>query len=238
LNAVAIAAGNSHSCSLLADGAGRCWGANATGAIGNSSTMQQVTPVTVNGLTNAVSIAAGDLHSCAAIADGTARCWGGNGAGQLGDGSTTQRLTQATPTTSTLVQTVVRGSPPIFTFTTQPLGNIVQIANGASHTCAIISNGAVRCWGENIFGQLGINSKVNQLRPVLLPSFTLNIDPLVLLPHNPRVATVQIIATCEEGQRLDVRVGVAQGSVSGHGVGVGKCTGGIEHYPITVAAQG
>ena len=96
----------------------------------------------------------------------------------------------------------------------------------------------MRCWGDNNFGQLGINSTVNQLRPVLLPSFTLNIDPLVRLPHNPKVATVQIIASCDKGLWLGVRVDIAQGPVSGHGVRVGKCTGAIKRYPVSVPARG
>ncbi|MCC6707925.1 MAG: RCC1 repeat-containing protein [Gammaproteobacteria bacterium] len=238
LNAVAVAAGGTHSCALLVDGTGRCWGNNSAGAMGNGNTLQQVTPTFVGGLSNAVSVAAGGSHSCSVIADGTARCWGDNSAGQLGDGTLTQRLAPITPTIPVQVRSAVRGGDTIVTLTFPPLGSVVQVANGGTHSCAAIANGAVRCWGANDVGQLGIDSTARQLRPTLLPSFTLNIDPLVQLPRSPRVAIAQIVAVCDRGQRLHVSVDIAQGPVSGHGVGEGKCTGAFERYPVTVAARG
>jgi hypothetical protein len=96
----------------------------------------------------------------------------------------------------------------------------------------------VACWGENTVGQLGIGSTTNQVSPFTVPSFTLNIDPSVVLEHNDRVSTVTILATCEAGQRLHVEVTLIQGAVSGHGIGTGECTGGLEGYPVTVPAHG
>jgi hypothetical protein len=52
------------------------------------------------------------------------------------------------------------------------------------------------------------------------------------------VATVTVLATCAEGQRLHVEVALTQGAASGQGVGGGACTGGVERYPVTVPAQG
>lgn len=238
INASALAAGGAHSCALLVDGTGGCWGANASGAVGNGNTGQVLTPAPVLGLGNAVAMAAGGSHSCAVIADGTARCWGDNGTGQLGDGTTLSRLTPITPAFSLLVRTVVRGQDPIITLTFPSLTNITQIANGGRHSCAVLVNGGLRCWGANEGGQLGIDSTVNQLRPVLLPSFTLNIDPRVVARRGSKVATVHIIAVCDAGQRLKLGVDIAQGAVSGHGVGEGKCSGAFERYPVIVTARG
>ena len=234
--AVAIAAGSFHSCALLADGATRCWGSNLNGELGDTTTTQRHTPVAVISLLDAVASAAGGFHTCGLLAFGTfgtARCWGANSSGQIGDGTTAQQLMPATPAVAFL-----RRTPGGFVPTVAPLLNIVQIATGRSHTCAIIANGAVRCWGENGLGQLGIDSTTDQSRPVLLPSFTLNIDPLVTLNRNTRVATVQIIATCDAGQQLHVNVTLTQGSVSARGIGFGECTGGVERYPVTVPAHG
>ena len=75
-NAVAIAAGDHHTCALLGDGTARCWGDNSNGQLGDNTTTDRHTPVTVSGLSNAVAIAAGDDHTCALLSDGTARCWG------------------------------------------------------------------------------------------------------------------------------------------------------------------
>jgi hypothetical protein len=135
---------------------------------------------------------------------------------------------------SLLVQRTFSGS----TLIPVPLGNVVQLAVGGRHTCAVIANGGVRCWGENTSGQLGNDTTIDQPRPFAVPSFTLNIDPLVHLRGRSRVATVQIIATCEAEQELHVEVTIVQGDVSGHGVATGACTGSVERYPVTVPAHG
>jgi hypothetical protein len=95
----------------------------------------------------------------------------------------------------------------------------------------------VRCWGENFFGQIGVGTTTDMLRPAVVPSFTLNIDPLVSVKGRGRVATVDILAICD-GQHLHADVILMQGSVTGHGVAVGQCTGALERYPVTVAAHG
>jgi alpha-tubulin suppressor-like RCC1 family protein len=234
-NAVAIAAGEFHTCVLVANGTARCWGDNSKGQLGDGTTTTRLTAVSVPNVADAVAIAAGEFHTCAILANGTARCWGDNISGQLGDGTTTQRLTPTAVTISFLQR-----SPSGGTVVVVPLGNIVQIATGRRHTCAIIANGfgSVRCWGENGSGQIGVGATSDVLRPLSVPSFTLNIDPLVHLQSNTRVATVQIIAACEVGQQLHVNVTLTQGAESGRGVGVGECSGGVERFPVTVAAQG
>ena len=117
--------------------------------------------------------------------------------------------------------------------------NAVAIAAGDRHTCAVTTNGAVFCWGSDFSGQLGNGSVTgNQLRPVAVPSFTLNIDPLVQLKGKTREAIVNIIATCEEGDRLQVRVELTQGSARGHGNEHFECTGALEKFPVRVHAQG
>jgi alpha-tubulin suppressor-like RCC1 family protein len=229
VNAVAIAAGDFHTCALLADGAALCWGANDSGQLGDGTTTQRNAPFTPIGVTNAIGIAAGGGHTCANRADGTALCWGDNSRGQLGDGTTTTRPTAAPVTFR--VRTVLG-------FVTLPLQNIAQIATGRRHTCAVIVNGSVRCWGENTSGQLGNDTTIDQPQPFTVPSFTLNIVPLVSVRASGRVATVQIVATCEAGRRLHVEVTLTQGGVSGRGVGTGDCSGGIARYPVTVAARG
>jgi alpha-tubulin suppressor-like RCC1 family protein len=125
---VAIATGSSHMSALLADGSVRCWGDNYHSQIGDGTTTDRSTPVLVSNLGGtAVAIAAGDRHTCALLSDGPVRCWGGNGVGQLGDGTTTSR--------STPVSVSSLG------------GTAVAIAAGSFHTCALLSDGSVQCWG-------------------------------------------------------------------------------------------
>lgn len=102
--------------------------------------------VTVQGVARAVDIAVGTMHVCALLGDGTVRCWGSNTQGALGDGSAS--ASSATPV-------VVSG-----------LTNAVAIYAGGSSTCAILTDGTVRCWGANDDGQLGDGTKTDRTTPV------------------------------------------------------------------------
>lgn len=86
-------------------------------------------------LSGIAAIAAGDFHTCALMVSGGVKCWGGNDLGQLGDGS---RIARPVP-----------GDVPGLT------GGVVTIAAGHANTCALLGTGAVKCWGDNFWGQLG-----------------------------------------------------------------------------------
>jgi Regulator of Chromosome Condensation (RCC1) repeat protein/List-Bact-rpt repeat protein len=142
--AVAISASGWHTCALLLDGTLRCWGDNSDGQLGDGTTISppaihiSSTPVTVSGITTGSAIDAGIFHTCALLRDGTAQCWGRNGDGRLGNGSL---ASSSTPTTVT--PTTIPGFVP------------VALAGGAEHTCALLQDGRVSCWGDNTWGQLG-----------------------------------------------------------------------------------
>ncbi|MGZ6309878.1 MAG: RCC1 domain-containing protein [Bdellovibrionota bacterium] len=153
LVATSLVSGASHSCALAADGKLRCWGDNSknqlgcgsnTGCVsgGNSATPLPVAAVGGSGfLTGVVSVASGDKHTCALLADSTVRCWGDNGKSQLGSGV-------AGGTSSSPVQVVGVGSVGFLT-------SVIALAAGTSHTCALLSNTTVVCWGDQTIGQLG-----------------------------------------------------------------------------------
>ena len=85
-------------------------------------------------------------HTCAVRNDGTVRCWGNNGSGQLGDTSFTDRPTPV----------AVGG-----------LTTAVAVSAGSTcHTCALLADGTVRCWGDNDYGQLGDGTTTNGATPV------------------------------------------------------------------------
>jgi alpha-tubulin suppressor-like RCC1 family protein len=223
-NAVAITAGLAHTCASLADGTVRCWGANDTGELGDDTTTQQPLPDTVIGLTNAGGTDGGGGHSCA-ITAWTAACWGANDLGQLGDNTTTQRLSPVFPLIIASPQT---GSK-----------SVVQIAAGSGHSCALLFDGSLQCWGEGASGQLGGGTLITtQLKPVVVPSFTLNIDPAAVLGKDHRSALVKVIASCRRGQRLHVTVSLRQRRSSSSATGDFKCVGRLSLYPLSVRARG
>jgi alpha-tubulin suppressor-like RCC1 family protein len=141
----AISAGGGHTCALLTTGNVRCWGDNRSGqlGIGNTETIgdNEVGTTNVELGTTATAISAGGSHSCALLTGGAVRCWGSNSFGQLGLGNTTTIGDNETPTTN-----VNLGTP------------ATAVAAGLDHTCALLTGGAVRCWGSNTFGQLGLGN--------------------------------------------------------------------------------
>ncbi len=139
-----------HSCALLADGTAKCWGENSDGEAGNgTSGGYQATAVVASGLTGARAIAAGYFHSCAVLANGTASCWGGNLRGQLGSGSFTS---QSVPGPVTGLPLVSIGG---------------RVSAGLYHSCGVEPNGGVKCWGNNVDGQVGDGSVTQRNAPVV-----------------------------------------------------------------------
>src|SRR5207245_585375 len=116
------------------------------GELGNNTTTASATPVPVTGLGGAAAasaIAVGGEHACAVISGGQVVCWGSNRLGQLGVGSLTgPQSCGRTPCITTPV-------------TVPGITNAVDVAAGDSHTCVLLSDDRVKCWGWNGHGQLG-----------------------------------------------------------------------------------
>lgn len=143
---VKIETGYEHTCAITSAGALKCWGGNAYGQIEDGTLVARNIPTDVTGLSSSVSLlACGQYHTCAVTTTGTMQCWGINSDGQLGDSTTTARLTP------TSVSGLTSG--------------VTAIAAGFAHTCAIISGGTVKCWGNNAYGQLGDGSTTSRISP-------------------------------------------------------------------------
>lgn len=145
-----VAVGGDHSCALTDDQFVLCWGSNSNGQIGQALQVSNVTyPYTVSGLTNergepdTIAISAGERHNCALSAMGTVRCWGSGAWGKLGDGDASAH--------DVITPTLVQGLQ----------YQATQIAAGYSHTCALMADGNVKCWGGGASGKLGNGSTAN-----------------------------------------------------------------------------
>jgi alpha-tubulin suppressor-like RCC1 family protein len=143
-----LVAGNHHTCALMQSGYIYCWGHNDFGQLGYDRTdsLADGEVVTSFGFVNlgdkATRIAAGGDHTCAILQSGAVRCWGRNDFGQLGRGNTEN----------------IGDDEPVYSAGNVDLGagvTVKDLALGDSHTCALLTTGAVRCWGRGDSGQLG-----------------------------------------------------------------------------------
>ena len=159
--ATAVSAGHLTTCALTTNGGVKCWGKNNTNQLGNNSTTDSTTPVDVSGLSSGVkAISAGVSYGCAVTTSGSVKCWGLNSYGQLGNNSTTNA---ATPVDVTNLSS-----------------GAVAVSAGTDHTCALTTNGGVKCWGTNTNGQLGNNSATNSFVPVDVSGMTSGIAAIAV----------------------------------------------------------
>jgi alpha-tubulin suppressor-like RCC1 family protein len=143
---VAVAAGRSHSLALTTDGKVWAWGDNASGELGDGTTVGRLQPVQVSNLSDVTAIAAGGrLFSVALKNDGTVTTWGDNNLGQLGDGTHTPRLRPV----------IVPG-----------LDQVTAISAGHAHVLALTRDRIVFAWGWNGLGQLGDGTQLDRTGPV------------------------------------------------------------------------
>src|SRR3989454_251269 len=128
----------------LPDGTVQCWGRNNFGQLGNGdgSLTSSSVPVAVRGLTTATRVVTGDAHTCALLGDGTVQCWGVGDSGQRGDGTFNNIST---------VPAAVVG-----------ITGAVAVAARGYHSCALLGDGTVWCWGRNSDGQLGVTPSGSQ----------------------------------------------------------------------------
>jgi alpha-tubulin suppressor-like RCC1 family protein len=154
LRVTQLAAGDEHTCALLSDGSVRCWGKNAAGqlgygnrdTIGDDELPSSVGPVSVTTTpgVRVTRLAAAVDRTCALLSDGTVKCWGDNPSGELGTGNR-----------DTIGDDELPSSVGPVSVTTVPGVTAVGLAAGGSHTCALLSNGTVTCWGRGGNGELG-----------------------------------------------------------------------------------
>jgi alpha-tubulin suppressor-like RCC1 family protein len=146
---VQVVAGSNHSCALLSNGDVRCWGRSNVGQLGYGVTNDDIGDDLNESVGGTVSIgapviqlAAGQHHTCALLDSGSVRCWGEGANGRLGYGDLMDRGGTMASLPS-LIGNV-------------PLGGLAtQIVASGAHTCALLENGTVYCWGLGSTGRLG-----------------------------------------------------------------------------------
>lgn len=127
------------------------WGDNQSGQLGDGTTTPSpTTPVNVTGLSDVVQVDGGNDFALAVLSNHSVDAWGSNAEGDLGNGRSSQYATVPQPIPD--------------------LSQVVQVSSGNNHSLALLSNGQVMTWGDNLDGDLGIGSSTPQYYPVLIPS--------------------------------------------------------------------
>jgi alpha-tubulin suppressor-like RCC1 family protein len=163
LLATQVSAGGNSTCAVLSNGTTKCWGANGFAQLGLGDTTDRGTdpgqmgdvllPVDLGTdgggtphypieVTNAID------HTCVRLEDGSVRCWGNNAAGQLGIGTTGGLVGDSLAQMGNNLPVIDLG-----------LGRLsTDVETGTTHTCALLDDASVRCWGGNADGQLGLGN--------------------------------------------------------------------------------
>ncbi|MCA9686128.1 MAG: chromosome condensation regulator, partial [Myxococcales bacterium] len=150
-----IAAGGAHTCALIEGGRLRCWGQNSFGQlgyghannIGDTETPASAGDVTLPGPVEAIAL--GGFHTCGLFADGELRCWGQSNYGQLGYGDGANNLGDDESLAD--LAPVELGANPA-----------TVLATSENHSCALLDNGKIRCWGQVLNGRLGLGMLLPQ----------------------------------------------------------------------------
>jgi alpha-tubulin suppressor-like RCC1 family protein len=184
-----LALGEKHSCGVFDERVFACWGDGSRGRIG-TATDRALTPVKLGeGKIVRGSIAVGGAHSCVRVEEGKGlSCFGADDDGQLGeptapfpapakawsrgapivsfalgDAHTCAAYGGATPKVLCRGRAVAAPREPFLE------GVVVrELAAGADHTCALVEDGSVRCWGKNDSGQLGDGTTNDATVPVVV----------------------------------------------------------------------
>lgn len=155
-----IATGALHTCAILESGAVKCWGYNGEGQLGaehwdnigdgrpGSTTMAALGVVNL-GAHTAIDIATGDYHTCVILNTGDVKCWGSSYYGETGYDD--YNSLGGTPGDMAALGAVNLGGR-----------TAKSISAGAGHTCAILDNDKIKCWGSNYDGELGLNTSVEE----------------------------------------------------------------------------
>ena len=144
---VAIAAGDSFSLAISAEGAVYSFGINKFGQLGHDGFEQTSTPTKIEGIDKVEAIAAGAYHSLILNESGEVYSFGNGRKGQLGHGAA-----QSAHRPRRIAH----------------LSDITAISAGREHSLVLDSSGIVYSFGSGANGMLGQGSRDDQFNPVMI----------------------------------------------------------------------
>jgi alpha-tubulin suppressor-like RCC1 family protein len=151
---VQVSAGEGFTCALFENGKVKCWGSNSTGQLGlgdksdrggKQNELGEKLPFLNLGPETITQISTGSYHGCALFQNGRVKCWGNGKRGNLGYRNNSNIGTEELDMER-------------LDYLDLGAMRVKKISTGAYHTCALIENGKVKCWGDNSSGQVGQNT--------------------------------------------------------------------------------
>jgi alpha-tubulin suppressor-like RCC1 family protein len=221
----AVSSGHYASYAVLPNGTVRSWGDNPFGQLGDGTTTRRTSPVTVRlpsgaALTGVRRAAGGRDMAAALLTGGTVMTWGRGADGELGNGTT--QAVQPTPVA------------------VPDLSAVTALACGRNHVLALRSDGTVRAWGRNDFGQVGDGTLVNRTSPVPVPGLSGVVAVAAGAEHSVAVTSAGQVYTWGRSNRGQLGLGITTVRSSPQPVrGVSAVTGagcGRDHTIVWTAA--
>jgi alpha-tubulin suppressor-like RCC1 family protein len=144
-----LSSGSAHMLGVRTNGTAWAWGCGGVGRLGDNTTVNKSSPVSVVGILNWSQLSAGPTHSVGLRQNGTVWAWGSNNNGELGDNTGGVGTSKSSPVS------VIGG------FT-----DWCQVSTGFETSLAVRTNGTAWAWGKGCCGSLGNNSTTDRSSPV------------------------------------------------------------------------
>jgi len=174
--ALQVSAGGNHTCMVLKTGQIYCWGANDAGQLGDQTTDGRYSPRQVFGITDAASVASGYDFTCALLKTGAVQCWGHlpGFASVVTSPTTVAGLGNAAALSANfmvcglMADGTVSCWEPSASAPTKVGGiaDVKALSVGGDHACVLVRGGVVKCWGSNMYGELGDETTTDSDAPV------------------------------------------------------------------------
>jgi alpha-tubulin suppressor-like RCC1 family protein len=174
-SAVDLTAGLDYTCAVMTYGQVMCWGNNNQGQLADGTKTDHAKPTLATLISGIANVDAGQNQSCGLTGNGLLRCLSDGSAQEIGgisaaNGSPESSVDVAVNRFGSLVMALIKDGIPV-AFQSgrfKEISNVthaIDVDSGSSHICVLLSDGTVKCWGSNVYGQLGRNSVTNSSTP-------------------------------------------------------------------------
>jgi hypothetical protein len=195
--ASSITAGADYTCAVLWTGAVMCWGNNGSGQLADDTTTDHDSPTLASLITDVWGVDAGQGQTCGLTQASQITCWSGGLIPVTGGMAETHTQVSVSRFGATVVGVSPQRVPVVIDQdgATEISGasGVIDVDSGVGHVCALLSGGAVKCWGANSYGQLGNNTTAASEEPVYVANLSAS-----LLAVGANHACAIVTATTQE----------------------------------------